>query len=82
LIVEQILSCKAPKSVANVGCYPTAEGILPNKAETSEHAWVNLKMLSTNNKTSLFSTSLNYSATVRPVNPTLALAPGGSFICP
>jgi len=38
--------------------------------------------LSTKNKTSWPSLSLKYSATVNPVNPTRALAPGGSFICP
>lgn len=35
-----------------------------------------------NNKTSFPSSSLKYSATVNPVKPTLALAPGGSFIYP
>ena len=69
-------------SVASVGWYPTAEGILPNSAETSEPAWVNLKMLSTKNNTSCPSWSLKYSATVKPVKATLALAPGGSFIWP
>lgn len=38
LVVVVILSYKAPKSVAKVGWYPTAEGILPNKADTSEQA--------------------------------------------
>ena len=32
---EVILSSKSPISVERVGWYPTAEGILPNKAETS-----------------------------------------------
>jgi len=82
LVVVQILSCSAPKSVARVGWYPTADGIRPRSADTSEQAWVNLKMLSTNKSTSWFSSSLNYSAMVSPVRPTLALAPGGSFICP
>ena len=82
LSVDVILSCKLPISVANVGWYPTADGILPNNADTSEPAWVNLKILSTKNKTSCPSLSLKYSATVNPVKATLALAPGGSFICP
>ena len=43
---------------------------------------MNLNILSTKNKTSCPSSSLKYSANVNPVNPTLALAPGGSFICP
>ena len=37
-LVEVILSCIAPISEANVGWYPTAEGILPNSADTSEPA--------------------------------------------
>jgi len=37
--------------------------------------------LSINNKTSLHSSSLKYSAIVSAVNATLALGPGGSFIC-
>lgn len=37
-LVVVILSYKAPKSVANVGWYPTADGILPNKADTSDAA--------------------------------------------
>ena len=40
--VVVILSCILPMSVARVGWYPTAEGIRPNKADTSEPAWVNL----------------------------------------
>jgi hypothetical protein len=81
-LVVVILYWRAPKSVANVGWYPTADGIRPNKADTSEQAWVNLKILSINNNTSFPYSSLKYSATVNPVRPTLALAPGGSFICP
>ena len=77
-----ILSWSAPISVANVGWYPTADGILPNKAETSDPAWVNLKILSTKKRTSWPSWSLKYSANVNPVKATLALAPGGSFIWP
>lgn len=38
LVVVQIRSWSAPKSVANVGCYPTAEGIRPSRADTSEQA--------------------------------------------
>ena len=85
-LVEVILSCIAPISVAKVGWYPTADGILPNKAETSEPAWVNLKILSTKNRTSFPwpspIPSLKYSAIVKPESATLALAPGGSFIWP
>ena len=35
-----------------------------------------------NINTSTASSSRKYSATVKPVNPTRARAPGGSFICP
>lgn len=80
LVVVQMRSCSAPKSVAKVGCYPTAEGIRPSSADTSEQACVNLKMLSINRSTSWFSSSRNYSAMVSPVSPTRARAPGGSFI--
>src|SRR5579863_7915270 len=45
-------SCSAPMSVASVGWYPTADGIRPSSAETSEPAWVKRKMLSTKNSTS------------------------------
>jgi len=45
-----IRSCKAPISVPSVGWYPTAEGIRPNNAETSDPACTNLKILSINNK--------------------------------
>ena len=38
LFVVVILSCRFPISVARVGCYPTADGILPNRADTSEPA--------------------------------------------
>ena len=34
--VDVILSCSWPISVANVGWYPTAEGILPNSTDTSD----------------------------------------------
>ena len=37
-LVDVILSCKSPISVDNGGWYPTAEGILPNNADTSEPA--------------------------------------------
>jgi hypothetical protein len=69
-------------SVAKVGWYQTALGILQSNAEISDQACVNLNILSTNNKTSLFSLSLKCSAIVNPVNATLALGPGASFICP
>jgi hypothetical protein len=39
-------------------------------------------MLSTKSSTSFPSSSRKYSATVKPVKPTLARAPGGSFIYP
>ena len=52
----------------------------PNRAETSEPAWVKRKMLSMKRSTSLFSTSRKYSAMVRPERPTRIRAPGGSFI--
>ena len=50
--------------------------------QTSEPAWVNLKMLSIKSNTSWPSSSRKYSATVSPVRATLARAPGGSFIWP
>ena len=80
--VEVILSCSAPISVASVGWYHTAEGILQRSADISEPACVNLKILSTKSSTSFFSLSLKCSAIVRPVSATLALGPGASFICP
>ena len=43
----------APISLANVGWYPTAEGIRPNKAETSDPACVKRKILSIKNKISV-----------------------------
>ena len=52
-LVDVILSCMAPISVASVGWYPTAEGILPSSAETSEPACVNLNILSIKNSISL-----------------------------
>lgn len=51
-LVVVIRYYKIPKSVARVGWYPTAEGIRPSNADNSEHAWVNLKILSIINKTS------------------------------
>jgi hypothetical protein len=33
-------SCIPPMSIASVGWYPTAEGMRPSRAETSEPAWV------------------------------------------
>ena len=53
----------------------------PSSADTSEPACVKRKMLSTKNSTS-WPWSRKYSATVRPVRPTRARAPGGSFIWP
>src|SRR5450756_3211551 len=81
LLVEVMRSCNSPISVARLGWYPTAEGIRPSNAETSEPAWVKRKMLSINRRTS-WPSSRKYSAIVRPVSPTRSLAPGGSFICP
>jgi hypothetical protein len=123
--VVVIRSCSPPRSVARVGWYPTADGIRPRRADTSEFAWnqernnatrynintlfrqgtrkifapnavysfhakespaeitwVKRKMLSINRSTSCPSASRKCSATVKPVNPTRARAPGGSFICP
>ena len=54
----------------------------PSSADTSELACVKRKMLSTKRSTSWPSKSRKYSATVSPVSPTRARAPGGSFICP
>mmetsp|Transcript_4404 Transcript_4404/g.15309 ORF Transcript_4404/g.15309 Transcript_4404/m.15309 type:complete len:205 (+) Transcript_4404:700-1314(+) len=54
----------------------------PRRADTSELACVKRKMLSTKRSTSCPSKSRKYSAMVRPVRPTRARAPGGSFICP
>src|SRR5690606_31797199 len=66
--------------------YPTAEGIRPNNADTSEPACVKRKMLSTKKSTSLPcpspAPSRKYSAMVNPDKATRARAPGGSFICP
>src|SRR5690606_6315391 len=86
VLVEVIRSCIAPISVANVGWYPTADGIRPNNAETSEPACVKRKMLSTKKSTSFPcpspAPSRKYSAIVKPDKATRARAPGGSFICP
>jgi len=82
LFVDVILSCKVPISLASVGWYHTAAGILHINADTSAPACVNLNILSINNNTSLFSSSLKYSAIVRPVRATLDLGHGISFICP
>ena len=85
-LVEVIRSCIKPISVASVGWYPTADGILPNRADTSEPAWVKRKILSTRKRISFppdsSSPSRNDSATVSPESATVARAPGGSFIWP
>gem|GEM_PF-1168830 len=81
-LVEAILSCRVPISVASVGWYHTAEGIRPSSADISDHACVKRNILSMNNNTSLFSTSRKYSAIVSQVSATLARGPGDSFICP
>ena len=44
VLVVVILSCIVPMSVARVGWYPTADGIRPSKADTSEPACVNLQI--------------------------------------
>ena len=84
--VEVILSCICPISDANVGWYPTAEGIRPSSADTSEPACVKRNMLSMKKRMSLgssaFGLSLKLSANVNPDRATALLAPGGSFICP
>jgi hypothetical protein len=54
----------------------------PRSADTSEPAWVNRKMLSTNSSRSCFSTSRKYSAIVSADSATRWRAPGGSFIWP
>lgn len=41
-LVVVILSCMLPMSVARVGWYPTADGMRPKRADTSEPACVNL----------------------------------------
>ena len=48
--VEAILTWSFPISEASVGWYPTAEGIRPSNAETSDPACVNRKILSIKNK--------------------------------
>ncbi len=50
--VEVIRSCSSPISSARVGWYPTADGIRPSSVDTSDPAWTNRKMLSTNSSTS------------------------------
>jgi len=81
-LVVVMRSCMAPMSVASVGWYPTADGMRPRRADTSEPAWVKRKMLSMKRSTSWPSTSRKYSATARPVRATRERAPGGSFIWP
>ena len=85
-MVEVILSCICPISVASVGWYPTAEGIRPKSAETSDPACVKRKILSMKNRMSFGPSvpllSLNDSASVSPDRATDERAPGGSFICP
>ena len=81
-MVEVIRSCRSPISVASVGWYPTAEGIRPSSAETSEPARVYRKMLSMKKRMSAPSSSRSASAMVIPVSATRARAPGGSFIWP
>src|SRR5437870_7433365 len=79
---DVIRSWRSPISPARLGWYPTAEGIRPSNVETSEPAWVNRKMLSTNSSTSLCSTSRKYSAIVSAESATRSRTPGGSSICP
>ena len=75
-------SWRVPISSASVGWYPTADGILPSRVETSLPAWTNLKILSMKSNTSLCSLSRKYSAIVSPDNGTRIRTPGASFICP
>jgi hypothetical protein len=79
--VDVMRSCSCPISVASVGWYPTALGMRPSSADTSEPACVKRKMLSMKSSTFLPS-SRKYSAIVKPERPTRRRAPGGSFICP
>ena len=79
--VEVIRSCSWPISVASVGWYPTADGMRPRSADTSEPACTNRKMLSMKSRTS-WPCSRKYSAIVSPASPTRNRAPGGSFIWP
>ena len=51
-VVDVIRSCSSPISDASVGWYPTAEGMRPRRADTSDPACVNRKMLSMNSSTS------------------------------
>ena len=68
--------------MARVGWYPTFEGIRPSRAETSEPAWLNRKMLSMKSKVSAPVASRNHSAIVSAERATRSRAPGGSFIWP
>src|SRR5947209_16007891 len=61
-LVEVMRSCNSPISVARLGWYPTAEGMRPSSADTSEPAWVKRKMLSMNSSVSEPSSSRKYSA--------------------
>ena len=81
-LVEVMRSCNSPISVARFGWYPTALGMRPSSAETSEPAWVKRKMLSMKSSVSAPSSSRKYSATVSPVSATRRRAPGGSVIWP
>src|SRR5680860_532473 len=63
-----------------VGYQPTADGMRPRRADTSEPACTKRKMLSMKSSTSRPIFSRKYSAMVRPESPTRRRAPGGSFI--
>ena len=52
----------------------------PSSVETSEPAWVNRKMLSTNSSTSRCFSSRKYSAIVSADSATRSRTPGGSSI--
>ena len=67
-LVEVMRSCNSPISVARFGWYPTALGMRPSSAETSDPAWVKRKMLSMKSSVSAPSSSRKYSATVSPVS--------------
>ena len=51
-LVDVMRSCSSPISVPSVGWYPTADGMRPSSADTSEPACENRKMLSTNSSVS------------------------------
>ncbi len=75
-------SWSSPISVASVGWYPTADGMRPKSADTSEPACEKRKILSMKRRTSFDSSSRKYSAMVSAASGVRSRAPGTSFICP